>query len=268
MLIIGYVLFVFMGLALGLIGGGGSILTVPILHYFFKQETLIATTNSLFIVGVIALLGAFLSFRNGQLNFKMGVLFAAPSFVGIFVSRSLILPALPEELIYFQGYILTKSILVMLVFSMMMIMASLAMIRTGKKTQIIQSSSEPKKIPITSVIYRGFLTGCFTWFVGAGGGFIIIPALVLLLKLHMREAIGTSLAIIAVNSIFGFAISSSSNTTEWLMLFSICLLGGFGLFLGRSISKRINEKNLKRGFGFFVLLVGSLILIDQVRALV
>jgi uncharacterized protein len=115
------------------------------------------------------------------------------------------------------------------------------------------------------VAIKGFLVGCTTGFVGAGGGFLIIPALVLLLKIPMRLAIGTSLAIIAANSLFGYFISASNSVgTDWKVLIIISALGAVGIFAGHALSSKVPEKQLKKGFGFFVLLIGSLILIDQV----
>lgn len=295
MVLIGYLASVLMGLSLGLLGGGGSILTVPILYYFFKQDSLLATTNSLFVVGITALVGAVIHAKKGSIEVKTGILFAVPSFAGVFVARHLILPNLPQTLFAAFGITLTKPLLVMLTFAALMVMAARAMIRSGnaelrnkneseRRTQLLPEigiskmrSASPSTVGVESntmrmstiqyinIGFKGFLVGCTTGFVGAGGGFLIIPALVILLNLPIRLAIGTSLAIIAANSLFGFGISYSlSESTDWQLLLTVCGLGVVGIFFGQKLSSRIHDRHLKSGFGYFVLIVGSFILLDQI----
>lgn len=263
---LGYLLSVLMGVSLGLVGGGGSILTVPILYYFFQQDSLTATTNSLFIVGVTALVGAVINIKNKNIDFKMGFLFAVPSFLGVYLTRKFLLPYLPETLFSVSSFSLTKSLLVMILFSVLMILASRSMIRGAKKNQSVDVKKKQQEVALLSVMGKGLLVGGVTGFVGAGGGFLIIPALVLLLNLPMRKAIGTSLAIIASNSLFGFFISTqNANVVDWSLLIKICVLGILGILVGQYFSQKVDESNLKRGFGYFVLSVGSLILLDQVQ---
>jgi uncharacterized protein len=264
MITLGYLASVFMGVSLGLIGGGGSILTVPILFYFFNQDPLLATTNSLFVVGITALVGVVFSFTKSQVDFKTGFFFAAPGFVGVYLSRQVILPWLPNVLFSVAGVTLTKPILVMILFSILMVFASLAMIQTGSHFPE-ESGAPATEVPdVWNVVVKGFLVGCTTGFVGAGGGFLIIPALVVILHLPIRMAIGTSLAIIAANSLFGFMISSSDQATDWGLLIVVCSLGAIGVFLGQLFSSKVTERHLKKGFGVFVLATGTLILTDQV----
>ena len=260
----GYFAALIMGLSLGLIGGGGSILTVPILVYLFSQDPLIATTGSLFVVGSTALVGAITNARKKMVDFKTGLLFAIPSFVGVFVARRFILPNLSETLYAGHGIILTKSLLVMSAFAILMVLASLAMIRS-KKSQVTDTAE--KQASLAAIIRNGFLVGITTGFVGAGGGFLIIPALVILLKLPMKIAVGTSLAIITANSLFGFAISTNTQPLDWRLLSIITAIGAVGIFLGQAMTASINEKLLKKGFGYFVLLVGSFVLVDQIMKL-
>ncbi len=254
-----------MGVSLALIGGGGSILTVPILVYLFKQDPLTATTGSLFIVGVTAFVGAILNARKQLVNFKTGALFAIPSFVGVFVARHFILPGIPTHLLSLGSFSLTKPLLVMGFFGIVMVQASRAMIRSGSSLSsnlIVDANSS--KAGLATIIWQGFLVGVTTGFVGAGGGFLIIPALVLLLKIPMKMAVGTSLAIIAANSIFGFTISLDGANIEWALLLKISAVGIFGMTIGEFYSAKVNEKLLKRGFGYFVLFVGSLVILDQI----
>lgn len=262
MVLMGYIASVLMGVSLGLIGGGGSILTVPILFYFFGQDSLLATTNSLFVVGFTAFLGAVISAYRGNIDIKTGITFALPSFAGVYFARKWLLPSLPNDLITLGSVTLTKPLLVMLAFSGLMVLASKAMIQA--KT-LAPKEKEPSRFNVAS---KGFMVGVTTGFVGAGGGFLIIPALVLLLGLSMRVAVGTSLAIIAANSIFGFFVSESGEgARDWMLLLTICGLGALGMALGQWGAGRIPDKSLKRGFGIFVLIVGTAILVDQVRRL-
>lgn len=261
--LLGYLAAVVMGISLGLIGGGGSILTVPILVYLFKQDPLIATTGSLFVVGITALVGAILNARKMLVDFKTGFLFSIPSFFGVFTARHFILPLIPEHIVSWAGFTLTKPLLVMGFFGIIMMVASRAMIRAGCVTSKMNQDTKSLKPNLAAVIRQGFLIGITTGFVGAGGGFLIIPALVLLLKLPMKMAVGTSLAIIAANSIFGFSISLGSHNFNWPLLLSIVLLGILGIAIGQFFSIRVNENLLKRVFGYFVLFIGSLVILDQ-----
>ncbi len=260
---LGYLAAVAMGISLGLIGGGGSILTVPILVYLFKQDPLIATTGSLFVVGATAFIGAILSAIKKLIDFKTGVLFAIPSFIGVFSARHFILPLIPDQIISLFGLTFTKPHLVMGFFGIIMVLASRAMIRSDSATAplVVDSNSANAKF---AIIWQGFLIGVTTGFVGAGGGFLIIPALVLLMKLPMKMAVGTSLAIISANCIFGFAISIGNLDLEWPLFLKITAIGILGIAIGQFYSSRVNEKLLKRGFGYFVLFIGSFVILDQI----
>lgn len=263
---LGYLAAIFMGVSLGLIGGGGSILTVPILVYLFKQDPLIATTGSLFVVGTTALIGTVLNSRKKLIDYKTGVLFAIPSFVGVFVARHFVLPNIPDHIVSIGAVTLTKPLLVMGTFGITMLLASRAMIRSGGSNAPSVNPSD-SNIGLLAIVWQGFLIGVTTGFVGAGGGFLIIPALVLFLNLPMKMAVGTSLASVAVNSLFGFAISIEGQSFEWPLLFKIAAIGIVGIAVGQFYASKVNEKMLKRGFGYFVLVIGSLVLLDQIMKL-
>lgn len=264
MLILGYIASFFMGILLGMIGAGGSILTVPILFYFFRQDAIFATTNSLFIVGIAALAGAIIQIKKENTNIRIGMYFAIPSFLGIYIARYVLLPSIPSILISDFGITVTKPLFMMIVFSIIMIYSSWVMIRlnnfpTGETTTLQTVSTN-----FLSIGIKGLMVGMITGFVGAGGGFLIIPSLVILFKFPIRQAIGTSLAIIAANSLFGFSISFTVAQTEYCpLLLTICILGIAGMFLGLTLSSRINEKYLKIGFGYLTLVTAFLILWDQ-----
>lgn len=262
--ILGYLAAVAMGISLGLVGGGGSILTVPILVYLFKQDPLIATTGSLFVVGSTAFVGAILNTRKKLIDFKTGVLFAIPSFIGVFAARHFILPLIPDHIISLAGFTFTKPHLVMGFFGIIMVLASRAMIRSGSATAPNVLDSNSANASLLTIIWQGFLIGITTGFVGAGGGFLIIPALVLLLKLPMKMAVGTSLAIICANSLFGFTISLGNLNLEWPLLLKIAAIGILGIAIGQFYSSKVNEKLLKRGFGYLVLFIGSFVILDQI----
>ncbi|TGL93130.1 sulfite exporter TauE/SafE family protein [Leptospira barantonii] len=264
MLILGYIASFVMGTSLGLIGAGGSILMVPILFYFFGQDAIQSTTNSLFVVGVTASVGAFVKAKEGNINVKLGTLFVLPSFVGIYIAKHFILGYLPNIVVSGFGINLTKSFLVMIVFAITMVFSSWAMIHSGEFSDEKSFEFNLTSLNIFSIIRKGLIVGTITGFIGAGGGFLIVPALVLLLKFPLRLAIGTSSAIIAVNSLFGFAISSPSvRIADCPLLLTVCILGIGGMFFGQILSSRINGKYLRRGFGYFAFFIASWIVWDQ-----
>lgn len=257
----GYFASILMGLSLGLLGGGGAILTVPILVYFFKINPMLATGYSLFIVGLTALFGGLKYYRKGEVDLKTGITFATPSFIGVYLVRSFIIPNIPMNILTIGSVNITKPFFIMIFFSVIMLLASLSMIRSKKeKTEQSPSKNSYK------LLHQGFIVGSLAGFVGAGGGFLIIPTLVMVVGLQMKRAIGTSLFIIATQSLLGFLGDIQHQTTiEWSLLIKIVLLALIGLFLGIKLSDKVSEKGLKKGFGFFVLTMGTLILIDQLK---
>ncbi|HMX80048.1 MAG TPA: sulfite exporter TauE/SafE family protein, partial [Ferruginibacter sp.] len=200
--IIGYLLAALVGISLGLIGGGGSILMVPILVYVFALNPVTATSYSLFIVGSTSLVGAFNNYRKGQVSIKTALLFGLSSITTVFITRKLLMPAVPDVLGTIGRMEIKKTMLIMVLFAALMLMASVAMIRSKKETE--SADAEKTKPAIGKLLLYGILIGLATGFLGAGGGFLIIPALVLLLNMPMKKAIGTSLLIIALNSLIGF----------------------------------------------------------------
>lgn len=253
----GYGLAILMGGSLGIIGGGGSILTVPILVYFFSQSPLEATTGSLAVVGSTAFLGAIMKGREGEIDYGTGFSFALPSFLGVFFVRRLVLPEIPNDI----GGLVSKDALVLISFALIMTIAARAMIRP----RAIQPHISDKNW--SEIAFKGFFVGMITGFVGAGGGFLIIPALVLLVGLPMRKAVGTSLAIIAANAMFGFFISPNKESVDLSVLIPITMLGLLGMMAGHAQSSRFDEARLKKGFGYFVLIIGSLIVVEQLLRL-
>lgn len=257
--ILGYVAALFMGLSLGLIGGGGSILTLPILVYFFKFDGVTAATTSLFIVGSTAAIGTILNALKKNVEFKTGLAFAFPSFVGVYVTRKLILPLIPDILNFPFNVQLSKSTFTLLFFAVLMIFASMAMLKP-KTASAAEPVENNKKL---SLLTKGFFVGCVTGFVGAGGGFLIIPALVLLLNLPMNKAVGTSLAIITANSLLAFAFSGETQNLNWSLMLKLLGISIAGLLIGQIVAPKFSEQKLKLIFSYLVLLIAIILLLDQ-----
>ena len=260
--IIGYIISVLIGVSLGLIGGGGSILTMPILVYLFKVDPVTATTYSLFIVGFTSLVGGVKAFVQKHIDFSAISLFGIPSILSIFIARHFILPAIPENIFTIGNLVVTKGVFFMLIFALLMLVASVFMLKTPEERLDVQASHE-KHPPILGLVLPGFLVGLVTGLLGAGGGFLIIPALVLIIKVPMKTAIGTSLLIIAINSTFGFIFSIGHFYFDWPLLLSFTLLAVIGVFIGSKLGENIPAGSLKKGFGWFVVVIGIAIIVKE-----
>ena len=255
----GFAATILAGATMGLIGGGGSILTVPILVYLLEIPPVLATGYSLFVVGLSALVGSVNYFKLGLVNLKAGTIFAIPAFVGVFLARKFLVPALPVEIFNLGNLVVGRDLIVMGVFATVMILASVSMIRGGSESE--QEGELQFNYPMIAL--EGLIVGAVTGFVGAGGGFLIIPALVLLAKLPMKQAVGTSLMIIAVKSLFGFLGDLGNQSIEWGFLALFCLLSIIGIYLGTYLSRFVSSAKLKPGFGWFVLIMGLFILAKE-----
>ena len=260
--IIGYLASILIGISLGLIGGGGSILTVPVLVYLFHVEPVLATAYSLFIVGSSSLVGAWPKYKQGFVNLKTAIIFGIPSIIAVFATRKFLLPAIPPELGTISGFEITKSLLMMLLFAILMVAASFSMIRS--KSSNVDVKEEAQQFNYPMILLEGALVGVLTGLVGAGGGFLIIPALVMLSKLPMKQAVGTSLLIIAAKSLIGFTGDLGKSTIDWTLLLSVTALAIIGIFVGDKLSKHIDGNKLKTGFGWFILVMGLYIIIQQI----
>lgn len=259
--IAGYIASLVIGISLGLIGGGGSILTVPVLVYLFGVEPVLATAYSLFIVGTSSLAGALPKYKQGLVNIKTAVIFGIPSIAAVFATRKFIVPHIPSEVFQIGDFIVTKPILMMLLFAVLMVFASVSMIREkGKSTK---NENEEQKFNYPVILLEGAVVGVLTGLVGAGGGFLIIPALVLLSKLPMKQAVGTSLLIIAAKSLIGFTGDISNYKMDWTLLGLVTTLAIVGIFIGNQLSKKIDGNKLKKGFGWFVLVMGIYIIAKE-----
>ncbi len=259
--IIGYLASILIGVALGLIGGGGSILTVPVLVYLFHVDPVLATAYSLFIVGLTSAVGSFKYFQLDLVNWRTAAIFGIPSIIAVFMTRAYIVPALPSEVFITDSFILTKGDLMLLLFSVVMIAASFSMIRGNG--QEVKEGSGDQKFNYPLILLEGAVVGVLTGLVGAGGGFLIIPALVVLSKLPMKQAVGTSLVIIAAKSLIGFLGEGGESTIDWTLLGIVSAFAIVGIFVGTSLSRRIDGKKLKPVFGWFVLIMGIGIIVRE-----
>jgi len=258
--IFGLIACLFIGISLGLIGGGGSILTVPVLVYIFKVDAVLATSYSLFIVGISSIVGSFSAYRNKLIDFKTALIFGTPSIVVVFLTRKFLIPLIPDTIIQLNQLIITKQIFLLIIFALLMVVASYNMIKS-KSVEEVNNNQISYNYPL--ILIEGVVVGLFTGLVGAGGGFLIIPALVLLTKLPMKKAVGTSLLIIATKSLIGFVGDLSHLEIDWIFLLKISSLAIVGIFIGTHYNKKVDAQKLKVGFGWFVLAMGIYILIKE-----
>jgi uncharacterized membrane protein YfcA len=274
-----------MGLVMGLIGGGGSIITVPLLVYFYKIEPTKATLASLLVVGSTAIIGIFSAARQGNLRLRESLIFAIPSLFGVVVSRVLLVPKMPDVIFHWEYLTLTKNVFLMAAFAGLMILAATKMIRSGSAKQgpinppeELRHKKKESKTPSSiwvrfRIPSQGLLVGLVTGFLGAGGGFLMIPALVFLIGLPMKQAVGTSLLIIAINSLFGFFSDliarlliggpESIQSLPWTLLLTITVFAIGGLLIGSRIQHLLSDNLRKKIFGWIVLTLGSGILLEQ-----
>lgn len=259
-MIIGYIASVCIGLSLGLIGSGGSILTVPILIYFFDMDPVLATTYSLFVVGITSSAGAVSHYHKGNVDHKVALLFGIPSLGAIFIMRKWVMPAIPEHLFSINSFDLSKAELLMVVFAVLMLAASVSMIRANEEN--VKADSQ---LNIQRLILQSIVVGVITGFVGVGGGFLIIPSLVIFAQLPMKKAVGTSLMIMTMSALLGVLGDISRHVTiDYTFLAEFSAFAVAGIIAGSYLTKFFNENKLKPAFGWFVLLMGIFILVRTV----
>lgn len=263
--ILGYLASVLIGISLGMVGSGGSILTVPVLVYLMSVEPLLATTSSLFIVGCTSLIGGLRAYGKKLVNFKAVTEFGIPSIFSIFMTRHYLLPALPDHLFSVGKIHVYKPMFLMVIFALLMLAASVTMIRSSQREERLNAEAvNEHTYQAIPLLLLGLFIGIITGLLGAGGGFLIIPALVIFLKLPMKTAVGTSLLIIAINSLFGFLFSLKQFEYNWTLLLSFTVLAIIGLLIGSRLAEKISGSSLKKGFGWFVLVMGIYIIVKEI----
>lgn len=266
--ILGYTAAAIMGLVLGLLGGGGSILTVPILVYLCNVQAAIASSYSLWVVGITAMVGTYRHARSRHVSYQVVFLFGVPSLLGVTVARGILLPSIPEHILHAGSFLLTKDIVILVLFALLMITAGLAMIRQKPHgTDPPNQRLTIKQLDWSKVIFlatEGFLVGALTGLVGAGGGFLIVPILILFLGLPMQLAIGTSLAIICCKSMAGLLADPLFwKNANWQFLMSFTAASVIGIQLGCLMADRVSPLPLKMGFGWFALSLGFFMLFKE-----
>lgn len=254
----GYLASICIGIILGILGGGGSILSIPILVYIFHIDAVLASAYSLFIVGTTSLIGAIPKYKGRLVHLRTGLVFGIPSIVSIFCTRKWIVPAIPDIVWTTDSFILTKRVLILGIFAILMVLASVSMIRGRKETE-----HDDRRYRTFLIMVEGILIGFLTGLVGAGGGFLIIPALVLMTGLPFKTAVGTSLFVIAINSLSGFLGDVLNMSMDWSFLLSITALASAGILIGNQLSTRISQRRLRKSFGWFVLAMGCWILFRE-----
>ena len=259
--IAGYLAALLIGLSLGLIGGGGSILTIPVLVYLFHIQPTLATGYSLFIVGCSSLAGAYKNYRRGNINFRASFYFGIASIITVVLIRKFLVPVIPDHLFMIGSFAVTKSLATMLLFAVVMILASLNMIQ---KPVAGKAHAKGGPVHLQKALIRGVEVGLLTGLLGAGGGFLIIPVLIFSFHLPMKEAIGTSLLIIAMNSLCGFAGDLFHQQFDWALLLPITAIAVTGTFIGRRLGQDLPGEKLKKWFGWFVLVMGIYIIIHEI----
>jgi uncharacterized membrane protein YfcA len=257
-----YIFALLIGLSLGLTGGGGSILTVPVLVYITNIQPVVATAYSLFIVGFSSLVGTTKYYHKKMVDVKTAFIFALPAFITVWLIRKFVIHSIPEEIIHFGDFILTKDIFLMLFFALIMLVSAIKLISGGQKEY---ESNTPA--PYKSVLFSGVIVGILSGLVGAGGGFLIVPALVFFMKLPMKKAVGTSLLIVSINSLIGFTgdlLNLPSVNWQFLLIFSG--ISSLGVFIGIYISKFLDAEKLKKIFGYFVLTMAIIIVYKELMS--
>ena len=258
--ILGYVMALIIGVSLGLIGSGGSILALPVLAYIFSYDEKIATAYSLFIVGTAALVGGLKQYQKKNVDLKTAIIFGIPAITGVWLIRHFVIPILPNELFVMGGFEVTRRMGMFGLFSILMLFAAYYMIMENEK----KGGSGIIKYNYPLITLEGLIVGAVTGLVGAGGGFLIIPTLVLLTNLEIKKAIGTSLIIIALKSLSGFFLGDAlTMLIDWYFILSFTIITIIGILIGVLVGKHINGEKLKKGFGYFVFLMAVFIFIME-----
>ncbi|MBV42329.1 MAG: hypothetical protein CL834_04785 [Crocinitomicaceae bacterium] len=255
--ILGYFMAILVGFSLGLVGGGGSILAVPVLAYLFGLDEKMATAYSLFVVGCAALIGALRQHQYGNVDRRTTIVFGFPALLGVWIVRHFLVPALPDVLFSIAGFELSRRMGMFGMFSLLMIWAAYYMLSSKER----KSGTGDFAYNYPVIVVEGLFVGGLTGFVGAGGGFLIIPALILFANIDVKRAIGTSLMIIAFKSLLGFLLGDAlTSVIDWSFLLAFTGLAILGIFVGIGVGKFIEGTKLKRIFGFFVIAMACFIL--------
>lgn len=247
-LILALVLSLAIGLSLGLLGGGGSILTVPILVYALGMEAKSAIATSLLVVGVTSAAAMIPHARAGRVQMRTGLIFGVAGMVGAFFAGRV------------AHYIPAGVLLI--AFAVMMLVTAVAMMR-GRKAPSDETTQSSTHLPVAKVVLEGLVVGGVTGLVGAGGGFLVVPALVLLGGLPMTTAVGTSLVVISMKSFAGFAGYLGHVSIDWKLAALVTGMAVLGSFAGSRLAGQMHQDRLRKGFAWFVVAMGAFMLVKQ-----
>jgi len=261
--IFGYLGALAVGVVLGLMGSGGSLIAIPIFTYLFHISPITTTAYSLFVVGTSSSIGALRNWKKGLVDFKIAIVFAIPAFISVYVVRKYILPIIPVEIITIKDFVVTKDMVIMVFLAIIMLLCSLSMLR---KRKLLTDHNHLIRYNYPLIVLQGIFIGLFTGVVGIGGGFLIIPTLVLLVKLPMKKAVATSLFIIAIKSLIGFMGDLGNLEINWDFLLGFTVVSTLGIFLGIYLASFIKGEKLKTYFGWLLLILSVGIFYKEVFA--
>ncbi|MBT4915608.1 MAG: sulfite exporter TauE/SafE family protein [Formosa sp.] len=257
--LLGYFGALIIGLVVGLFGGGGSILAVPIFVYLFHLNPILATSYSLFVVGFSAAAGTIINIKKKLIDYRIAIIFSFPALFSVFVVRRYLISSLPEVILDTGSIYITTKMALMLLFSIVILLSSFSMLKKNKAV-IAQKLNNTN---YSLLLITGSVVGVLTGLVGAGGGFIIVPALVFFAGLKIKQAVATSLVIITCNALFGFLSDITQVNIDWFFLTSITLISVLGIVLGSYLSNFINDMSLKKNFARFILLIALMIICNE-----
>lgn len=256
--VFGYISALIIGVSLGLIGGGGSILAVPVLAYLFSVNEKVATAYSLFIVGASALVGGWKQHLKGFVDWRTSVVFGIPAIVGVTIVRHYVVPMMPDVLFTLGEFDFTRRMAMFGLFAALMVPAAYSMLKKPTVQAVKGHGKVKYNYPL--ILLEGLIVGGITGMIGAGGGFLIIPALVILANVEMKVAVGTSLIIIAFKSLMGFFLGDAlTMEIDWSFLGIFTSLSLIGIFIGSYLGNFIDGNKLKKGFGYFILVMAVFI---------
>lgn len=259
--ILGYFGALAIGVVLGLIGSGGSLMAIPIFTYFFHIGPITTTAYSLFVVGTSATIGAFGNLKKKLINFRIVVFFGIPTFIAMFLVRKFLIPIIPEELFSLFGYVITQHLAILFLLAILMLVSGYTMIQSNKN---YHNPFEQLYYNYPLMIIAGVLIGVLTGVIGIGGGFLIVPSIVISLHLPMKNAVVTSMFIIALKSLIGFLGDILSVEINWSFLLGFTLVSVLGILLGSYFSTFIKGEKLKKYFGWFLICIALCIMIKEV----
>lgn len=258
--IIGYLGAVLVGFVLGLMGGGGALISIPILVYLFHIEVSVATSYSLFLIAITASSGAYHNIRKNLVDYNAALYYGIPSVISVFAVRRWVMPNLPKVIFTIGNFPVSKSLFILVVLVIVMVMAAYKMIVSNDA----ELDKTEHKINHFRLSFFAVLIGSFLGLVGGGGGFLMVPALIYFANVHLKKAVGTALVLVAVNSFIGFLGDLSSHIQiDWALFATFLFFSIGGVFIGHYMVAYTQGNKMKKYFGYFLLVVAAFIVIKE-----